>query len=236
LDHCPFLLEWFNSKVEELANLPDEHDRSGIAKGDRLPVPKTKRILALHDVVFKKLRLKEFCEIMGVNHGTGRNWRNTDQIFSELALGFAEEFSHAFLRCYSELIESEQSEGIQKAAALIDECRYYPAVSVGQIIIRLLFYGDQKINRPIALDSLPSSKRVHPLLFSILLLSLKDKGTDRLDFAQALMNKEIHAIDVFYEEIRKKYKDSGTQEALDLARSHTYKSIAYFVMIIKQFV
>jgi hypothetical protein len=236
LDKCPFLLGWFKTKLDELYKLPDEHDRSGIAKGERLPIPKPKYVLALHHITFKKLPLKKSCEVMGVNHGTGRNWRNSDKIFGELALGFAEEFSHAFLQRYSELIESEQSEGIQKASALINECRNYAAVCVGQIITRLERYGDQDIYGPVSLDSLTSFKRFHPLLFSILRLSLKDQVTDRRDVAQALMKKELHAIDVLYREIRKKYKNSGTQEALDFAETHAYQSIAYLMMIIQEFI
>jgi hypothetical protein len=232
LDKCPFLLGWFKAKLDELYKLPDEHDRSGIAKGERLPVPKMKRILALHDIVFKKFRLKVFCELKGVNHGTGRNWRNTDKIFGELALGFAEEFSHAFLQRYSELIESGR---LIEASKLINECRHYPAVSVEQIIIQLERYGDQKISEPISFDSLTTLNRFHPLLFSILRMSLKDKVADRRDDAQALMSKELQAIDVLYEEIRKKYKDPGTQEALNFAETHAYQSLVYLNLIISEF-
>lgn len=233
LDKCPFLTEWFNAKFKEIDKLPDEHDRKGIAKGDRLPVPKTKRFLALHDVVFKKLRLKEFCEIMGINHGTGRNWRNTDRIFRELASGFTEEFSHAFLRRYSKLVESRQPEDFLEALKLIRECRHYPAGTAEQIRIRLKHYGKQKKDGS---DPLDTVARNHKLLFSILLISLKDKDEDRRKYAQTMVDQESQDFDAFFKKLREDHKSSGAQSAIDLAETKALQTVFYYVEILKEFI
>ena len=230
IDKCPFIVGWFNSKVEEIEKLPDEHGRSGIAKGDRLPIPKAKRLLALHDVVFKKFRLKEFCELKAINHGTGRNWRNTDKIFKEIALGFAEEFSHAFLRRYSELVEQKLSEGFFKAFDLIKECRHYPVVTVEQIKVRLKNYVKQKSDGADPLDTL---SMVNNLLFSVLVLCLKNKGADRNKYIQKLEDHENQDYDASFDKLREKYKSPEAQEVIEIAKTIGDHRKIYYLTIAK---
>lgn len=228
LDRCPFVLDWFSAKLAELNKLPEQHDRSGIAKGERLPIPKAKYFLALHDIVFKKLPLKEFCSLMGINHGTGRNWRNSDKIFKEIALGFAEEFSHSFLRRYSELVEPRPAEGFFKAFDLICECRHYPMETVEQIKIRLKHYNKQRSD---GADSSYALSNINSLLFSVLILSLKTQGTDRRKYIQKLEEKETQEYEAFFQKLREKYRSAEAQEVIDLAESKGNDRKIFYVTV-----
>jgi len=232
---CPYLIGWFNKKLEEIDKLPDEHDRSGIAKGRRLPVPKSKYVLALHHITFKKLPLKEFCEIMGINHGTGRNWRNTDKIFREIVRELIEQFSFKFLRRYSEQLESEQCD-FENASKLIKECRYYPSVTAEQIISRLEHYGKQKEKESESgsLHTLSTLIHSHRLLFSALLLSLKNDDVARQEFAQTLVQQELQDFDASFKELREAYKNPDAQAALDYAETLAYR-LTQFAAVLGDF-
>jgi hypothetical protein len=237
MGECPFLVEWFTAKVEELDKLPDEHDRSGIAKGERLPVPKSKYVLALYHITFKKLPLKEFCEVMGVNHGTGRNWRNTDKIFQEIALEFAKEFSYEFLRRYSELIESTHPERFFKASEIVKECRRYPGVTVEQVMLRLDHYSKLKEKEAgPAWDNLSVLVQSNRLLSFILRLSLKNTDADRRKCATTLISQESQAFDAFYKKLREMYKSPDAQAAIDLAEDQAYQSRINYLTILNEFI
>lgn len=237
MEKCPFLIGWFNEKLVEIDNLPEDHDRSGIVKGGRLPVPKLKYVLALHHVTFRKLHLKKFCEIKGINHGTGRNWRNTDKIFQEIALDLVEQFSHAFLRSYSKRLESEPPESFEKALALVQECRYYPGVIVDQVISRLEHYGTKKMKEdgPPSLLTRSTLIHAHRLLLSTLRLSLETADAGRRKFAHTLAEQEFQDVDEFYKELRAVDKSAEAQAAIDLAEMRAWRSVQYFTMILKEF-
>jgi hypothetical protein len=125
LKNSRYLVSWFNRKVEELINLPDTVDRSGITKGDRLPAPRGKKALALHELAFPKSNLKEFCEVMGANYGSARNWRATDDVFPKLVKGYASEFIQTFVADYEKYVESDDPKDLVKAICMIRESRRY---------------------------------------------------------------------------------------------------------------
>jgi hypothetical protein len=231
MGECPFLAEWFKAKVEGLDKLPDEHDRRGIAKGERLPIPRSKYLLALYHITFKKLPLKEFCEVMGVNHGTGRNWRNTDKIFQEISLEFAKEFSCEFHQRYTELVEPRPVDGFSKALDLIRECRHYPTVIVKQIKTRLKNYGGQKRT---GVDPLNMLDLVNDILFSILLMSQIEKVEDRRKFSQSMYDRIEQNLHDSFEKLAEN-KSAETREALNQAEAITYQTISRLGAIIAEF-
>jgi hypothetical protein len=235
MEQCPFLVEWFNSKVEELNKFPDQFGRSGIARGKQLPIPKAKYLLALHDVVFKKLPLKQFCELLEINHGTGRNWRNTDKIFQEIAGEFMEGLSKAFLRRYGELVESEKPESFSHASRLIKECRHYSNGVVGLIIAGLGRYGKKKTEGTHPIDSWVVIHS-HHLLSSALLLSLENTDSERRKYAQSLLDNEAMMEDSFFENLREKYKSPEAQTAIMAAEMRAGLSTRFYTTILKEFI
>lgn len=237
-DQTPFLMEWFNNRAAELNKLPDQYDRSGIAKGDPLPIPKLKRFLALHEVVFRKIPLKDFCEVSGANYGVARHWRKTDEIFQEIFGEFAEEFSQAFFQRYTKQLESCKPEGFLQALRLVKECRHYPNILQVLVMAKLGGFGKRKIMAAAKVPNLDSLNliRTHSLLFSTLLLSVTDKDAERREYAQELLGKEAEAFDGYFTTLREKYKHPEAQAALNLAEMRAQESIIYYTTIIKEFI
>ena len=242
MDQSSILLGWFKVKLCELDTRHDENSFSRIAIGAKRPVPITKRILALHDITFKKLPLDEFCTLMGVNYGTGRNWRNTDLIFEKIALELAKEFSQAFLRRYSKIIESSQPESFSSALKLLRECRYYPSVTVEQIMVHLEHYGQLREDEKEAenehgpvWDKLNILVKSHRLLYAILHLSLKNTHADWRKCNQLLVDLEKKPLDAFYKKLREMHKSAISQDAIDIAGSQARHSVIYYENILKEF-
>jgi hypothetical protein len=238
MDRCPLLAGWFKVKIEEIDKLPDENAHSVIIKGNRLPVPKKKRISALYDITFKNLPLKEFCELMGVNYGTGRNWRYRDKIFQTIGLEFAEEYSHAFLQRYSEIVESTHSERFSKALDLFRECRFYPIVTGEQVMIQIEHYGKLKEKEKkagAAWHNINILVKSHRLLSAILHLSLKNVEAGQRKYAQTLVDHKLQTFDAFYKKLRDKYKSPNSQDPIGLVETQAHDSMIYYTTIFKEF-
>jgi hypothetical protein len=73
-EKCPVLMGWFESKLKEINELPIKPDRSGIPKGDPMPIPRHKMLLALYRLVDPNLKLKDFAEAYDASYGTVRVW------------------------------------------------------------------------------------------------------------------------------------------------------------------
>lgn len=116
-EKCPVLIGWFKSKLDEIMELPIKPDRKGIPKGDPMPIPRYKMLLALCRLVNPYLKLKDFAEAYDASYGTVRVWASR-KIEEGLRHDFGTYYrKHLTKLLYSEFSDDEPEDA--KIAALI---------------------------------------------------------------------------------------------------------------------
>lgn len=124
LEKCPFLLDWLTKKTEEINELPQKPDRHGIPKGDPIPMPRHKVLLALYRVVGEGFfRLNQFAGAYQISYGSVRNWLN-DKAMAEKTAELLFDYVNLYLKTYNSLIESKDDNWDQ-IILLLNELKYY---------------------------------------------------------------------------------------------------------------
>jgi hypothetical protein len=105
LDRCPFLVSWVSKKLVELGKLPKKPDRHGVPKGEKMPLPRDKCLLALYKTVDPRLNLKKFSDLCEASYGTVKIWTSADENFTEYRDALEDEFVRLYLRKFKQLVE-----------------------------------------------------------------------------------------------------------------------------------
>lgn len=128
LERCPFLTDWFGKKLSTILEVSKTPGREGVPRGEAMPIPRDKQLLALYDVIFGDVPLKEFARVFGANYGTVRNWRRES---ADLREGFEREFVQAFISRYNQLLKTDG--GLAQAVKLVLEVRHYDALRFASV-------------------------------------------------------------------------------------------------------
>jgi hypothetical protein len=124
LEKCPFLLDWFTKKLNEINKLPTKPERQGIPKGDPLPMPRAKVLLALYRVVGEDFfRLNQFAKAYQISYGSVRNWL-MDRAMAEKSAELLFDYVNLYLKTYNSLLELED-DNLDEIVSLLSELKYY---------------------------------------------------------------------------------------------------------------
>jgi hypothetical protein len=105
LGMCLFLVSWLSKKLTELNKLPKKPDRHGVSKGEKMPMPRDKCLLALYKTIDPRLNLKKFSDLCEASYGTVKIWTSADENFAEYRDALEDEFISSYLEKFKQLVE-----------------------------------------------------------------------------------------------------------------------------------
>ncbi len=237
-----FLMEWFNLKITDMIKLPDAVDRSGISKGDSLPVPKGKQLLALHEFAFPALPLKRFSDLYGLNYGTVRNWRNTDEIFPQVVSRYASEFIQQWVSEFMSCAESSNPEGFAKAIRMARESKIYrtdyladlPHATLKALEAKLKQLKTPSKDIPDILEQSRISGQ-HRLL-NRLIASYCEGGGQLPDFLYSLFCEDAAMLASNFKTLAELIADEKASSILKLAETQVNSSLASWYLISRELI
>lgn len=235
-----YMMEWLNRQIEELGKLPDAVDRSGISKGDALPVPKGKRLLALHEFVFNDLPLKRFAELYGLNYGTVRNWRNADEIFSQLISRYASDFIQQWVSDFMKCAESSKPDDFAKAIRMARESRGYHNAHLTHLPHATLKALKSKLKQLNASSDdvqglLEKSRQAaqHKVL-NRLIASYCGEGEDLPTFFRALFNEDAASMQKNFDQLAGAISDEQVKSFLRFVEIQAQNSLLFWGLICQE--
>jgi hypothetical protein len=124
---CPFLLDWFERKSLEIANqYQKKPDREGIPKGDPIPPPQGKVMLALLRAILPELSLKKYAQGTAISYDVIRQWARQKMV-AKLELDLAGEYGNFYCEKLKDHIENDE---FSEALSQIKEVHYYKNVFI----------------------------------------------------------------------------------------------------------
>jgi len=97
-EKCPFMLNWLEDKLKKTWEIPKKPIKTGIPKGDLIPLPRSKEIFTLLKSFNPQLKLKPFADTYHTPYGTVANWNIESALLEavelvqiEFALDYIEE-------------------------------------------------------------------------------------------------------------------------------------------------
>lgn len=127
MDQCRFLATWFNSKLPEIAKMPENPSRVGIPRGNPIPLPRSKALLALLRMVSPDMELKKYSEFSRASYDVIRQWAN-QRSFYRFMEKLEREYCQSYCAALKEYIESEV--GNPKIREHLQELHYYKNIFI----------------------------------------------------------------------------------------------------------